>query len=124
MTITDKYVLHQLKIVNSCELEEMLNCYPENERDERSDVQMLADEAGYLLSMFNEDGTCHNDDLNDAKELLYETKYGKEIPLHPKTLKPCYRPSEVQTAKDIVNEYRRLGSLMTRLRRKGIYSKW
>lgn len=124
MTITSKEVQRQLKIVNSCELEEMLDCYPENERGGRSDIQMLADEAGYLLSMFNEEGTAHNDDLTDARELLRETKYGREIPLNEKTLKPVYRPSEIQTAKDIVNEYARLTNLLIRLRRKGVHSKW
>lgn len=124
MKITDKEALRQLKIVNSYELEETIRDYPEDERDGRSDMQFLADEVSYRLSLYTEGGTCTGEDYEESKEILRETDYGKRILLNPYTLKPKYSPSRIQSAKDSVNEYRRLRSLMDRLEKKGYYGKW
>lgn len=124
MKLTNKEALKQLKTVRSCELEERIESYPENERDGRSDLQMLADEAGYMYSLFFENGTAHYDDLEDAKEVLRETKNGKEIPLNARTLKPIYRQYYIDNCKERINEVKRLGNLMKRLNKMGIYSKW
>jgi hypothetical protein len=124
MNITDKEVLKQLKIVRSYELEESVRSYPEDERDGRSDMQILADETSWRLSLYTEGGTSTGEDYEEAKEILQETKYGKVIPLNRYTLKPKYSPSRIQSAKDSVNEYRRLCSLMDRLNKKGFYGKW
>ena len=59
------------------QLEEMLDTYPENERDGRSDLQMVADEAGYLYSLFAEEGTGHWDALEDARQIMKKTENGK-----------------------------------------------
>lgn len=124
MKLTDPYVLKQLKIVNSGELYEMLEEYPEDERDGRSDIQMLADEAGWLLNRFNSDETGHNFDLIEAREILRETENGKVIPLEDWTWKFKYQPWKIQRCKDIVNEYKRLNNLIARLKEKGVYSQW
>lgn len=124
MIITDINVKRELKTVRCSELEESLSSYPDDEVDGRSDMQMLADECGYILSIFEEEGHDYNDSLNRAKEILRETKNGKQMPLYKDTLKPKYREIEIQDARQLVNEYKRLKSLMQRLETKGYYSQW
>lgn len=115
MDITDKEVLRQLKIVRCSELEELLSSYPESERDGRSDMQILADEAGYLLDMYNEEGTGHYRDLCEARWVLREACNGKVMPLVLPNLKPKYSKEEIEDYKGTVNGYRRLTSLIGRL---------
>lgn len=126
MVLTDKTAIQMLKKARLLDVEENLDTYPENERDGRDDFQMLADEAGYIYSCFFEDGHCYKDDLEDAKRILSETKYGKVIPLNPVTLKPKrgYYPSEIQGCKDLVNMVNRLERFVKRLEKLGYYSRW
>ena len=124
MTITDKEALKELKKVRSGELEMSVDGYPEDERDGRTDMQVIADELSWILSNFNEDGHTLHDDLQEAREILRETKNGKVIPLWKSTLKPMYTQSRIQCCRDTINEYNRLKNLMKRLNAKGIYGKW
>lgn len=124
MKITDTEVLKELNRVNSFDLEEDLETYPEDERDGRTDLQMLADEVSYILSCYQEDGHVLCDSLEESKEILRRTKNGKVIPLWKSTLKPVYRESQIQTSKDIINEHRRLQSLYKRLQARGLCGKW
>lgn len=124
MIIADKRVLRELKRVKSFELEESLLTYPECERDGKSDMQMLADECSYVLSNFEEEGHVLFDDLERAKEIIKETKNGKEMPLWASTLRPKYRPSDIQCARDTINEHRRLKACMKRLNEQGFFGRW
>lgn len=124
MKITDKEVLKELKRARSGELWESLDSYPEDERDDRTDMQMLADECSYILSCFDEDGHALHDDLQEAKEIMRETKNGKTIPLWRESLTPVYSKSRIETARASINEHRRLKSLMARLNDNGYYGKW
>lgn len=124
MEFTDKTAIKLLKKLNSWDLWDMVCEYPESERDDRSDMQMLADEAGYLLSLFEENGTAHYDDLKECRYILNRTKYGKSMPLYFPSMKPMYKPSDIQVAKDVVNEYKRLKRFVKRMEERGYYSKW
>ncbi len=124
MTITDKEVLKELDRVRSYDLREDLNTYPEDERDGRSDMQMLADEVSYILSCYMEDGNFLGDSLRESKEILKETKNGKVIPLWKTTLTPIYRQDQIQMSRNIINEHRRLQNLYKRLNDKGFNGKW
>ena len=124
MRLTDKEALKEIKMARSGELEMAIDEYPDDERDGRSDMQMLADELSYILSCYTEDGHVLSDDLNRAREILRETKNGKVIPLWKESLKPIYRPHDIQIARDTINEHRRLVSCMKRLNAKGYYGKW
>jgi len=124
MELTDKTAIKLLKKLNSCELWERVDSYPEDERDGRSDMQMLADEAGYMLSLFEEDGTAHYDDLKECRHILNRTKYGKVMPCYFPSLMPMYNLSDIQTAKDVVNEYNRLKRFVKRMEERGYYSEW
>ena len=124
MKITDKEALKELKRVNSFDLDEDISTYPEDERDGRSDMQVLADECSYILSNYEEDGHVLCIDLELAKETIRETKNGKQIPLWSSTLQPKYRPSDITCARSVINEHRRLKNLMKRLNAKGFYGRW
>lgn len=124
MKLTDTNALNELKKARSSELDEAINSYPEDERDGRTDLQMLADELSYILSNFEESGHVLCDDLAHAKEVLYKTKYGKVIPLWQSTLTPVYSKSDIEIAKSTINEYKRLQSCMKRLNKQGYYGKW
>ena len=124
MNITDKNVLKELKRVKSFDLEESILTYPDNERDGRTDIQVLADECSYILSNYNEDGHVYNDELVKSKEIIKETKNGKEMPLWASTLKPVYRQTDIQNARDLINEHKRLKACMKRLNQQGIYGRW
>ena len=124
MKITDKDAVKELNRARSGELWDSLDSYPEDERDGRSDMQMVADECSYILSNFQEDGHVLCEDLQEAREILRKTKNGRVIPLWQSTLKPVYDKHRIQRARDTINEYNRLKSLMKRLNDKGIYGKW
>ncbi len=126
MKITDKEVLELIKKVRSLELEEAIDLYPDDERDGRSDMEFLTDEVSYIVSLYFEHDHAFRDDLEECRRKLTETKYGKVIPLNPSTLKPQsgYWPSDIQSAKDCVNEFNRLCRLLVKLQRNGYYGKW
>ena len=127
MNITDKEVLKQLKIVKFSELDESIKDYPENERDGRSDMQVLADECSYFVSMYHEGGTCFSNDYEDALDYIRETRNGKRFPIDdPSNPQRSLNRAKMkyQQAKDCVNEYKRLVNLKKRLEQKGFYGRW
>ena len=118
MTITDSKVKGILKKLRSYELEDRLSDYPEEERDGRSDMSMLRDELDWYIDNLEDDGCSSHEELELAREILNKTKYGKVIPLNRYTLKPVWKPSDIQEAKNTINEYNRLKRLQKRLRSK------
>lgn len=124
MKITDEQVLKELKRVRSFELDESVENYPDDERDGRTDEQVVADELSYILSNFNEDGHVLCEALTEARHILRETKNGKVIPLWQSTLKPVYSKSRIESCRDCINEYNRLRNFMKRLNAKGITGRW
>ena len=124
MKFTDKDALNEMKKIRSGELYEWISEYPENERDGRSDMQVLADELSYMISCFEENGHGMHDDLEWAWEVLRDTKNGKVMPLWGKSLQPMYRPSDITNAKDLINEVRRLKNGMKRIQDKGFIGAW
>lgn len=126
MLVTDKNVKKWLKAIGSERLYEMVETYPENELDGRSEIQLFADELSYLISCYNEDGNYWRDDLEYCKEVLRITKNGKVIPIDSRTFKPLrgYWPHDIETAKSFVNTYRRMSYRYQKLNEAGIYGKW
>lgn len=104
----------------------MIESYPEDELDDRSEIQLFTDELSYAISNYNEDGHVWHDDLVESRRLLQETKNGKVIPLDPRTLKPRngYRPSDIESAKYVVNEYKRMVYRYDRLKKAGYIGYW
>ena len=126
MKITDKNVLKLLKNVRYWELADDLEEYPEDERDGRSDMQMLADEVSYFVMLHREDDTGEWEALQEARRKLRETKNGKCIPIDPHTFAPLYgyRRSDIERYKDVVNDYNRLKRLLKKLQNEGYYGTW
>ena len=124
MRITDKEAIKELKRVRSGELEEMVETYPEEEIEGKSDMQIIMDELSYILSNFKEDGHVLYYDLREAREILRETKNGKVIPLWRESLEPIYSKDRIQRARNTVNEYNRLLALHKRLKEKGLIGRW
>lgn len=128
MLIQDKDVKRWLKIANCTELTESMETFPENERDGKSDLQILADEVSYRLSLYTEGGTCTGEEYEEAVQLLKEVRGGK-IPCW-NTIPPTPKYTSIQLeikindAKAVVNEYSRLKSLMRRLNERGYYGRW
>ena len=121
MKLTNEAAIKALEKVRVLELEEMISGYPEQEVDGRSDWDMIANEAGWLLDSYNSDDTVRNEDLPEARGILASTRYGKIIPVNARTLKPIYSPVDIQIAKDTVNEYNRLTRFVKKLKSMGLY---
>lgn len=125
MKLTDKTAIKLLSKLRSLEVEESIESYPEDEREGRTDLEMLADEVGYFYSLNFEEDTGHYDEYHEALTKLRQTKYGKIIPIDPNNgfrPKYGYRPHDIEAAKEIVNEVARQKRLLEKLRKLGIYS--
>ena len=114
MTFTDKEAIKTLEKVNSWELKERVGCYPEEERDGRSDLEILKNELDWLLYCMEEPGCALSEELEAAREIARRTRKGC-IPLNPSTLRPLYKAHEIEWARRHVNEYNRLKRLQKKM---------
>ncbi len=126
MTLTNKQAINIYNRLKCYDLVESIDEYPEDERDGRSDMQILADEISYFKSCFEEDGHCLNYDLIEARKKLRITENGKRIPFDINTLKAKkgYFPYDIEWAKRTVAEYKQLGYYIKRLNSLGYYGHW
>lgn len=126
MTLTDQKAI---KIYNRLKLSDLLESideYPEDERDGRNDLQVLADEISYFRYMFETDGYSLNTELVNSKKLLRETRNGIAIPLNPKTLKikRGYYPFDIEHARNVIFEYKQIKYYEKRLNSLGYFGQW
>lgn len=119
MKLTDPAAIKALKSVRCCELEDMLADYPDDMRMGRSDWDMIANEAGWLLDAFNSDDTVHNDDLEDAKRILRIFRSRRMV--YWSDGRPMYKGLDYQRARNTVNEYNRLTRFVQKLKAMGLY---
>ena len=89
---------------------------------------ILTDEVSYRLSLYTEEGTCTGEEYKEAVQFLKEVRGGKipcwnTIPPIPKYT-PIQLENKTKEAKAVVNEYKRLVSLMNRLNERGYYARW
>lgn len=119
MKLTDEKAINALKKVRVYELEEMIDEYPTNEVDGRTDWEMIANEAGWLLHSLESDGYCRYEELEEQKQMLRMTNYGKNpyCPYYGRALSDV----EIQLAKNAVNEYNRLKRFVAKLKNMGLY---
>lgn len=109
MKITDKDALHLLKRANSPDLTDHVETYPEEERGDLSDMDIVLDEIQYLVDLYEDSGNVYFDSLDAAKIIMSETQNGKTPgPILISTFKFKYTRKEILEAKDIVDEYKRL----------------
>lgn len=121
MKLTDEKAIKALKKVGIEELEQMVDDYPEDEVDGRSDWDIIANEAGWLLDSFRDDSHVNWEDLQDARECIRRTENGTVMPVDANTFKPIYKPWEVKGAQALIDEYNKLSRFVTSLKRKGLY---
>lgn len=126
MNFTDTTVKRIYNNLKCAELRDSLDSYPEDERNGREDLQILAEEINYYRSCYEEDGHALNYSLLEAKELLKETRNGKCIPIDKVTLKPKrgYAPYDIESAKYVVAEYKQLQYYEKQLKEKGYRGNW
>lgn len=122
MEIKDKEVLKHLKEVNSSELSEYVRTFPEEELEDKSEMDVLKGELDYLLEKYSDPDVWHCKELKEAKKFLKETNDGKSFSLdialfdsgnlsgHLKAQK-----QKVDEAREFVAEYKRLQKLAKEL---------
>lgn len=112
MKLTNPEAIKALKKANILELTEMVAEYPESDVDGRSDWDMIANEAGWLLDSFRSGDTSRSDDLQEAREFIRD--YQKGIIQR----RYCYT---IEDARRTVNEYNRLVRFVAKLKGMGLY---
>lgn len=121
MKLTNEKVIALIKKADSVVLEENIETYPDDEREDgETDLAFALGEVEYLIEdCFNDDGHIFYDDLRNARRLLRETDDGKIIPISIETFRPLhgYNVWDIEDARAIVNEYKRLKKLQSTLRR-------
>ena len=110
MKLTDAEAIKALKKANIYDLEMMLSDYPESDRDGRSDWDMIANEAGWLLDSFNDTETANHEALVEAESVVRLSRYGWE-----------YKEYEIRGARDLINMVRRLKRFVAKLKDRGLY---
>ena len=117
MKFTDKEAIKALERANVCELFDMIADYPEEDRDGRSDFEMSANEAGWLLDAFNSFDTAHNEDLLESRRT-----YQRLIRVKQKRgFLTTHEYIALDSARYCMNEYNRLTGLVKRLKAMGLY---
>ena len=121
MKLTDAEAIKALKKVRCYDLEERLSDYPEEERDGRTDWDMIANEAGWLLDSFHDDSCANYEALEEAKELVRETKNGTVFPGLLTSIQLRSYCIRVQDARDLINMVNRLARFVQKLKGMGLY---
>ena len=121
MKLTDVEAIKALRKVRVYDLEMMISDYPEDERDGRSDWDMIANEAGWLLDAFNESENANHEALEEAREIIRETHNGKVFPGLLTSAKLKSYQLKVQDARDLINMYNRLKRFVQKLKSMGLY---
>ena len=122
MKLTDKEAIKALKKAKILDLEDMIADFPEDERDGRSDWQMIANEAGWLLDGFRSDDHANYEALEEAKDLIRQTQNGKVFPGLLTSIQLQGWRVKVQNARDLINMVKRLERFVTYLKGKGYYN--
>lgn len=130
MKLTDKEAIRLVKRARSYDLEDSIENAPQDEV-KVCDLQFVADEVSWILdslrSWSSPDPTARGYELKEAKELLRKTKNGKVNWLvkdsrgHYKNL---YEDYQIEDARKIVNEHRRLERLYENLKTMGYCGQW
>lgn len=121
MKLTDKEAIKALKKVRVWDLDDMISDYPEDERDGRSDWEMIANEAGWLLDSFREYEHANHEALEEAKELIRRTKNGKTFPGLLTSVQLKRMENEVYSSRELVNMVKRLERFVAKLKSMGLY---
>lgn len=123
MKIKDKEAEAMIRRSRVYQVAKRIDEYPETDVGSRSDLQILADETSYVVSCYNDSFSSLGEEYRMARRILQETRNGTRI-IFLNTGSPMYKPSAIQGAKDIRNEYIRTTRLMASLNQMGIRGRW
>ena len=116
MELKDNKLKKLVDNANSVILDDNIRETPLYMLDGITEKEFIYDEVSYILELFDEgDDNIFGESLLSAKELLKETNDGKHFKglLTSKELKDKQR--EIEVARDIINEYKRLKRLEKQL---------
>lgn len=105
MEFVSEEVIKELEMIDSIELVENMIEFPEDEREGLSDFQILYDEICYLIDLYQDSGTDHNDMLKKAREIKKKTKDWTVVPASIEDFHPLYKESEITDARNLIEEY-------------------
>lgn len=115
MIITDKSLKKLVKSIKCYEVKESIESYPEQERGDKTDLEIIRDEVEYFIYMFEEVDGAFKDDLDHSREILRKTHNGKTIPIDIRSFKPIYPSWRIDQAKRTVSEYKQLKRILIKL---------
>lgn len=119
--LTDKVAKDLLKKAKSYELEEAVEGVPPEEVEDLTDIGVLSRELDWILECYDDLGTGHGLDLDEAKAIVRKTRGGRNrIIISGGTFRLEYDEGQIKWARELVNEVRRLKSLQGRIA-KGRY---
>ena len=121
MKLTDAEAIKALRRVRCDDLEMMLDYYPEDERDGRTDWEMIANEAGWLLDSFRDDSHANYEALEEARELVRETKNGTVFNGLLTSVELKRKQNEAYSARELINMVNRLTRFVQKLKGRGLY---
>lgn len=118
MTLADKTATDLIKKADSAELEYRIHIMTDEDREGRTDIEILTDEIDWLLYLYSEDSdSSYWFDLKEAKKLIRKTKNGTYIPISIETFRPLkgYAPHDIENARQIIAEYKRIKTVANKL---------
>ena len=116
MKITDETAKKIVRALKCYEVKESIKSFPEEERDGRSDLDIIREEIEYFIDMYEDGGTVFSEDLERSRRILKATRNGKEIPLSIVSFRPLYSAEDIALAKNTVSEYKQLKRLQMKLK--------
>lgn len=122
MKLQDQEAIKFLRKANLGQVSSRIDDYPESDVEGKSDWQMIADEASWVLSEYRSYESSLHEDLEEARRILSLTRYGK-VTAYDWNGKP-YSQARIQLAKDSVNSYKRLLRFIDRLAAVGYRGRW
>ena len=118
MILTDKTATDLIKKADSAELEYRIHIMTDEDREGRTDIEILMDEIDWLLYLYSEDSdSSYWFDLKEARSLIRKTDDGKRIPISIETFRPLkgYAPHDIENARQIIAEYKRIKAVANKL---------
>ena len=111
MKLTDQNAILFLRKARLPEVAKRIEDYPACDVDGRSDWQMLADEASWVMSEYHSGESSLSEMLSEARKALNDARNSQPV-------------SDIRMHRDTVNAYNRLSRFLLRLKSKGYVGEW
>lgn len=108
MIITDKKAKAIYNKILCPEVQESIDTFPDDERDGKTDMQIVMDEIAYFIEMFESDGTIYNDCLTEAKDIQSRSGNFTNYPIYLPSFQPVFSENQINDAKATLKQYKQL----------------